>query len=68
MTLEILDAKNNVMRRYSSTDKPELTQEEMEKQLIPLHWLRKPTALPGFGGDASLGVGPALHHADGDAL
>jgi hypothetical protein len=50
VTLEILDAKNNVVRRYSSTDKPELTQEEMEKQLIPLHWLRMPRILPGTAG------------------
>jgi hypothetical protein len=50
VTLEILDAKNNLVRRYSSTDKPELTQEEMEKQLIPLHWLRMPKTLPGTAG------------------
>jgi photosystem II stability/assembly factor-like uncharacterized protein len=50
VTLEILDARNNVVRRYSSTDKPEPTREEMEKQLIPLHWLRMPKTLAGTAG------------------
>jgi photosystem II stability/assembly factor-like uncharacterized protein len=50
VTLEILDANNKVVQRYSSSDKPEPTQDEMEKQLIPLHWLRVPKALPGTAG------------------
>jgi photosystem II stability/assembly factor-like uncharacterized protein len=50
VTLEILDANNKVVRRYSSTDAPEPTQEEMEKQLIPLHWLRMPKTLPATAG------------------
>ncbi|MGB8541141.1 MAG: hypothetical protein WCD49_05835 [Candidatus Acidiferrales bacterium] len=40
VTLEILDARGNVVRTYSSTDKPELTQEQLEKQLIPIYWVR----------------------------
>jgi photosystem II stability/assembly factor-like uncharacterized protein len=39
--LEILDAQGKLVRRFSSDDKPEATQEELEKQLIPLYWLRK---------------------------
>jgi hypothetical protein len=50
VTLEILDASNKVVRRYASTDKPEPTREEMEKQLIPPYWLRMPKALPGTPG------------------
>ena len=38
------------MRRYASDDKPEPTREEMEKQLIPMYWLRMPRRLPGTAG------------------
>ena len=50
VTLEILDANNNVVRRYASTDAPESTQEELNKQLIPLYWLRMPRTLPATAG------------------
>jgi hypothetical protein len=40
VAIEILDSKNLVVRRFSSTDKPEVTEEDLEKQLIPLYWLR----------------------------
>jgi photosystem II stability/assembly factor-like uncharacterized protein len=50
VTLEILDATGKVVRRYASTDKPEPAREEMEKQLIPLYWLRSPKSLPGTAG------------------
>jgi photosystem II stability/assembly factor-like uncharacterized protein len=50
VTLEIVDATGNVVRRYASTDKPESTQEELEKQLIPLYWLRIPRTLPADAG------------------
>ena len=50
VTLEILDANQRVVRRFASDDKPEPTREEMEKQLIPLYWLRMPQALPATAG------------------
>jgi photosystem II stability/assembly factor-like uncharacterized protein len=50
--LEIVDAAGKVVRRYASDDKPEPTREEMEKQLIPLYWLRVPATLP---------AGPGMH-------
>ena len=50
VTLEILDAGGKVVRRYSSTDAREPTSEELEKQLIPLYWLRMPRVLPGDAG------------------
>ena len=50
VTLEILDAGGKVVRRYSSTDTPEPTLEELEKQLIPLYWIRMPRVLPGDAG------------------
>jgi hypothetical protein len=40
VAIEILDSSEKVVRRYSSDDKPELTQEELQKQLIPTYWPR----------------------------
>ena len=40
VTIEILNSKNGVVRRYSSDDKPELTPEERKKGLIPTYWLQ----------------------------
>jgi hypothetical protein len=45
VTIEIEDAQGKLVRKFSSDDKPESTQEELEKQLIPLYWLRKFTPL-----------------------
>ena len=45
VTLEILDAQGKLVRRYSSTDHPERTPEQLRKELIPLYWLRKHQAL-----------------------
>jgi photosystem II stability/assembly factor-like uncharacterized protein len=50
VTLEILDAAGKVVRRYASDDRPESTREEMEKQLIPMYWLRMPQVLPATAG------------------
>jgi photosystem II stability/assembly factor-like uncharacterized protein len=40
VTLEILDARGQLVRRFSSSDKPPVSEEELKKQLIPLYWLR----------------------------
>jgi len=45
VTLEILDAEGKLVRRFSSADKPEVTQEQLKKQLIPLYWIRAPKLL-----------------------
>jgi photosystem II stability/assembly factor-like uncharacterized protein len=45
VTIEILDSQGKLVRRYSSTDKPEQTAEELEKQPIPLYWIRMPKTL-----------------------
>jgi len=50
VTLEIVDEQGKVVRRYASTDKPEETQEELEKQLIPLYWIEPFRALPAGDG------------------
>lgn len=45
VSIEITDAQGKVVRRYSSDDKPSITQEELEKQLIPIYWVRMPKTL-----------------------
>jgi photosystem II stability/assembly factor-like uncharacterized protein len=40
VTLEILDAHGQLVRKFSSSDKPDVTEAELKKQLIPLYWLR----------------------------
>ncbi len=39
--LEILDANGKLVRRYSSADKPAMTEAQLKKVFIPLFWLRK---------------------------
>jgi photosystem II stability/assembly factor-like uncharacterized protein len=50
VTLEIVDASGKLVRRYASSDKAEATMEELEKQLIPLYWLRMPKTLAATPG------------------
>jgi len=50
VTLEIVDAQGKLVRRFSSADKPEVSQAELEKQLIPLYWIRMPKILSGSAG------------------
>ena len=50
VTLEILDEHGKSVRKFSSTDKPELTSEELSKELIPLHWIRMPKTLSTAAG------------------
>jgi photosystem II stability/assembly factor-like uncharacterized protein len=40
VTLEILDARGQLVRKFSSADKPDVSDAELKKQLIPLYWLR----------------------------
>jgi len=50
VTLEILDAQGKLVRRFSNNDKPEITEEELQKQLIPLYWVRAPRHLSTAAG------------------
>ena len=50
VTLEIFDAQGKIVRRYSSTDQPEQSDAEREKQLIPLYWLRASKVLSPAAG------------------
>jgi photosystem II stability/assembly factor-like uncharacterized protein len=50
VTLEVLDAPGHVVRRFTNTDKPNITEEELQKQLIPLYWVRMPRQLSTAAG------------------
>jgi photosystem II stability/assembly factor-like uncharacterized protein len=50
VTLDILDAQGHLVRRFSNTDKPDITEEELQKQLIPPYWVRKPRQLSADAG------------------
>ena len=45
VTLEILDQQDHLVRRFTSKDRPDISEEELQKQLIPLYWVRKPRRL-----------------------
>ena len=49
-TIEILDAKGVVVRRYSSSDQPDQTEAQLKEQIIPLYWIRKHKALSTTAG------------------
>jgi photosystem II stability/assembly factor-like uncharacterized protein len=48
--LEILDARGQLVRTFSSTDLPEASEADLKKQLIPLYWLRPFRALSADAG------------------
>ncbi len=50
VTLEILDARGQPVRKFSSDDKPNVTDADLKKQLIPLYWLRPFRALSSDAG------------------
>ena len=45
VTLDILDAKGQVVRSFSNSDKPDISEEDLQKQLIPRYWVRPPRRL-----------------------
>jgi hypothetical protein len=40
VVIEILDSQGKLVRRYSSNDKPLLSSEDLQKEMIPQYWLR----------------------------
>jgi photosystem II stability/assembly factor-like uncharacterized protein len=50
VTLEILDARGQLVRKFSSSDKPDVTEADLKKQLIPLYWPRPFRALSSEAG------------------
>ncbi len=51
VTLEILDPRGKLVRRFSSADQPEVTEAELAKTLrVPLYWVRMPKILSADAG------------------
>ena len=50
VSLEILDAQGHSVRRFSTGGQPEISQEDLQKQLIPLYWVRMPRKLSSDAG------------------
>jgi len=50
VTLEILDADDHLVRRYSSTDKPEQLEKIAAANPIPMYWVRPQQILSGEAG------------------
>ena len=50
VTLEILDSAGKLVRRYASTDKPDITEAEMKTLAIPVWWPRPPRILASSAG------------------
>ncbi len=51
VTLEIFDSANKLVRRYSSADKPPVTDEELNRELdVPTYWVRPFAALSATQG------------------
>ena len=48
--LEILDARGQLVRKFSSSDQPEAADADLKKQLIPLYWLRSYRSLSSEAG------------------
>jgi photosystem II stability/assembly factor-like uncharacterized protein len=45
VAIEIRDAENRVVRRFTNTDPPDISPEDLQKQLIPLYWVKMPRQL-----------------------
>lgn len=51
VTLEVLDSSGKVVRRYASSDKPEMTEAQMKETVtVPLYWLGTPKILSADAG------------------
>jgi photosystem II stability/assembly factor-like uncharacterized protein len=50
VTLEILDGSGKLLRRYASTDQPEVTEADLKTLSIPTFWIRPPHVLPADAG------------------
>jgi len=46
----VLDGKGELVRRYRSDDPPDMSQEELARELIPRYWIAMPRILPKTGG------------------
>ncbi|MGA7191232.1 MAG: hypothetical protein WBY66_22245 [Candidatus Acidiferrales bacterium] len=69
VTLQIIDGGGKVLRSYSSADKPDVTMEQLGKELnVPLYWIRPPQILSAAEGshrfvwDLRIQPPGAVHH------
>jgi len=50
-TLEIYNSQHELVRRYSSTDQPDVTEAELQKEInVPTYWVRQPRMLSAANG------------------
>ena len=50
VALEILDSKGGLVRRFRSDDPPDITEQELGRELIPRYWIAMPHILPNTAG------------------
>jgi photosystem II stability/assembly factor-like uncharacterized protein len=50
VTLEVLDSKGELVRRFRSDDPPGMTEEELARELIPRYWIAMPRSLQRTAG------------------
>jgi photosystem II stability/assembly factor-like uncharacterized protein len=50
VTLEVLDGKGDLVRRYRSDDPPDISAEELARELIPQYWIALPPGLEKTSG------------------
>jgi len=50
LTLDILDSQGKLVRRYASTDQPDRSPAELQKEMIPQYWLKPFRVLPTDAG------------------
>ena len=50
VTLEVLDSSGNLVRRYASTDQPEVTEKQINALNVPTYWIRRPRTLSTAAG------------------
>ncbi len=50
VTLDVLDSKGELVRQFRSDDPPDMTQEELTRELIPRSWIAMPRSLPKTAG------------------
>ena len=59
LTLEILDAKGQLVRSFSNSDKPEITEEDLKETIDPVVLGSWPAASLDRAGHAPLDLGPS---------
>jgi photosystem II stability/assembly factor-like uncharacterized protein len=50
VTLDVIDSKGELVRQFRSDDPPDMTEEELARELIPRYWIAMPRSLPKTAG------------------